>query len=127
MDINCGSFLVRHTQATIEKGKVKEEDIDRALLNILKVQFRLGLFDGDPIKRKFGILGPQDICTTEHKLLALEAARQGIVLLKNKKKFLPLNKNAVSSLAIIGPVANSKISLGGDYTGDSMCILCGLL
>ncbi|GLT46878.1 hypothetical protein SLA2020_206070 [Shorea laevis] len=117
MDINCGSFLVRHTQATIEKGKVKEEDIDRALLNILKVQLRLGLFDGDPLKRKFGTLGPQDICTTEHKLMALEAAKQGIVLLKNKKKFLPLNKNAVSSLAIIGPVANSKISLGGDYTG----------
>ncbi|KAI7980399.1 putative beta-D-xylosidase 6 [Camellia lanceoleosa] len=76
----------------------------------------LGLFDGDPIKRQFGKLGPQHVCSSEHKALALEAARQGIVLLKNEKKFLPLNKNKMSSLAVIGPMANST-QLGGGYTG----------
>jgi len=45
MDLNCGSFLVRHTKSAIEKGKVQEQDIDRALFNLFSVQFRLGIFD----------------------------------------------------------------------------------
>ncbi|XP_017969436.1 PREDICTED: probable beta-D-xylosidase 6 [Theobroma cacao] len=117
MDINCGSYLVRHTQTTIEQGKLQEMDIDRALLNLFSVQLRLGLFDGDPRKGQFGKLGQQEICTSQHKMLALEAARQGIVLLKNKKRFLPLNRNAVSSLAIIGPMANNISNMGGGYSG----------
>ncbi|GMP27555.1 hypothetical protein CsSME_00003487 [Camellia sinensis var. sinensis] len=116
VDINCGTYLLRYTQAAIKQGKVEEEDVDRALLNLFSVQIRLGLFDGDPIKRQFGKLGPQHVCSSEHKALALEAARQGIVLLKNEKKFLPLNKNKMSSLAVIGPMANST-QLGGGYTG----------
>ncbi|CAK9155654.1 unnamed protein product [Ilex paraguariensis] len=116
-DINCGTYMLRHTQSAIEQGKVQENDIDRALLNLFSVLLRLGYFDGDPAKGKFGKLGPQDVCTSEHKKLALEAARQGIVLLKNDKKFLPLNKNGVSSLAVIGPMVNDTSQLGGDYTG----------
>lgn len=109
--------MLRHTKAAIEQGKVKEEDVDKALFNLFSVQLRLGLFNGDPIKGKFGSLGPNDVCTSKHKLLALEAARQGIVLLKNDKKFLPLKKNGVSSLAIIGPMANDTSKMGGGYTG----------
>lgn len=81
------------------------------------VQLRLGLFDGNPIKGKYGNLGPHDVCTTEHKKLALDAARQGIVLLKNDNKFLPLKRSGVSSLAVIGPMANDTSKLGGGYTG----------
>ncbi|KAH9664197.1 putative beta-D-xylosidase 6 [Citrus sinensis] len=117
MDINCGTCMLRHTQSAIDKGKVQEKDIDRALLNLFSVQLRLGLFNGDPRKGKYGKLGPDDVCTSEHKKLALDAARQGIVLLKNDKKFLPLNKNAVSSLAIIGPLVNNISQMGGGYTG----------
>lgn len=127
MDINCGSYLNRHIQSAIDQGKLQEEDIDRALLNLFSVQIRLGLFDGDPIKGQFGMLGPQDVCTSKHKKLALEAARQGIVLLKNDKKFLPLNKHSVSSLAIIGPMANTT-ALGGGYSGLLIfsCPICSL-
>ncbi|KAK9284290.1 hypothetical protein L1049_023460 [Liquidambar formosana] len=117
VDINCGTYLLRHTQSAIDQGKVQEEDIDRALLNLFLVQLRLGLFDGDPAKGQFGKLGPQNVCTSGHKKLALEAAKQGIVLLKNANKFLPLNKKGVSSLAIIGPVANDSSNMGGGYTG----------
>lgn len=116
-DIDCGTYLVRNTLSTIKQGKVQEEDIDRALLNLFSVQLRLGLFDGDPIKGQFGRLGPQDVCTSEHKNLALEAARQGIVLLKNDEKFLPLKKGVDFSLAVIGPLANNASLLGGGYTG----------
>ncbi|KAK9054179.1 hypothetical protein SSX86_025257 [Deinandra increscens subsp. villosa] len=116
-DINCGTYMLRHTMSAVEKGKVEEKDIDKALLNLFTVQFRLGLFDGDPLKGKFGKLGPRDVCTSDHKNLALEAVRQGVVLLKNDNKFLPLRKNIVSSLAVIGPMANTTSDLGGGYTG----------
>ncbi|XP_021911455.1 probable beta-D-xylosidase 6 [Carica papaya] len=117
LDIDCGSFMLRNTQFAVDEGKVREEQIDRALLNLFLVQLRLGLFDGDPREGFFGNLGPQDVCTPEHRMLALEAARQGTVLLKNDNKFLPLNKNAVFSLAVIGPMANKTSDLGGGYSG----------
>ncbi|KAF7809507.1 putative beta-D-xylosidase 6 [Senna tora] len=116
VDINCGSFMLQHTQSAIEQGKVKEEELDRALVNLFTVQMRLGLFDGDPRRGQFGKLGPQDVCSPQHKALALEAARQGIVLLKNDKNFLPLNKNGVNTLAVIGPMATTS-KLGGGYSG----------
>ncbi|XP_047325301.1 probable beta-D-xylosidase 6 [Impatiens glandulifera] len=116
MDINCGTYLLRHTQSALEQGKVQEKDIDRALVNLFSVLIRLGLFDGDPKKGKFGKLGPKDVCTLKHRELALEAAKEGIVLLKNNDKFLPLAKRSISSLAIIGPLAN-QTELGGGYTG----------
>lgn len=109
--------MLRHTKDAIDKGKVEEKDLDKALLNLFTVQFRLGLFDGNPLHGKFGKLGPADVCTSDHKKLALEAVRQGVVLLKNDHKFLPLRKNGVSSLAVIGPMANATNDLGGGYTG----------
>ncbi|GAB4847180.1 Probable beta-D-xylosidase 6 [Ancistrocladus abbreviatus] len=117
MDINCGTYLLYNTESAVNQGKVQEGDIDRALLNLFNVQLRLGLFDGDPLSGKFGKFGAQDVCTKEHRRLALEAARQGIVLLKNDKKFLPLNKDDVSSLVVIGPRANNTSEIGGDYSG----------
>ncbi|KAJ6854161.1 putative beta-D-xylosidase 6 [Iris pallida] len=117
MDINCGTYLLRHTASAVKEGKVLEEDIDRALLNLFSVQLRLGLFDGPLSEQEFGHYGPGDVCTPEHRELALEAARQGIVLLKNDEGFLPLRKSKVASLAIIGPAANDTSILGGDYTG----------
>ncbi|KAK4261435.1 hypothetical protein QN277_004431 [Acacia crassicarpa] len=116
VDINCGTYMVRKTESAIKQGKVKEKDIDGALFNLFSVQLRLGLYDGDPRRGMFGNLGPLDVCTPEHKTLALEAARQGIVLLKNDKKFLPLNKNAAETLAVIGPMAFTT-KLGGLYSG----------
>ncbi|KAK3416644.1 hypothetical protein EUGRSUZ_H02409 [Eucalyptus grandis] len=117
MDINCGSFLVRNTESAVEQGKVGEEDIDRALLNLFSVQLRLGIFDGDPRKGQFGRLGPKDVCKSENRMLALEAARQGIVLLKNENKFLPFREDVVSSLAVIGPHARNISNMLGSYTG----------
>ncbi|CAN8236782.1 unnamed protein product [Cochlearia groenlandica] len=117
VDINCGTYLLRHTQSAIEQGKVSEKLVDRALLNLFAVQLRLGLFDGNPRKGPYAKLGSKDICSSNHMKLALEATRQGIVLLKNDHKLLPLNKKSVSSLAIIGPMANNISNLGGTYTG----------
>lgn len=117
-DINCGTYMLRHMKSAIDQGKVLEEDIDRALFNLFSVLLQLGLFDGNPARHQFGNLGSQNVCSSKHKTLALEAAMQGIVLLKNNQKFLPWNKNGVSSIAIIGPMANTT-NIGGDYTGFS--------
>ncbi|XP_052195966.1 probable beta-D-xylosidase 6 [Diospyros lotus] len=116
MDIECGEYTATYGLHAVEQGKLKEEHINRALFNLFSVQIRLGLFDGNPKNINHGSLGPSDVCTTEHKELALEAARQGTVLLKNDNKFLPLNRNKVPSLAIIGPMAKNY-AMGGDYTG----------
>ncbi|XP_042457099.1 probable beta-D-xylosidase 6 [Zingiber officinale] len=117
MDINCGTYLPRHTESAIRSGKAQEEDIDRALLNLFSVQLRLGIFDGKGAKKQYGHLGPDNLCTKEHRDLALEAVRQGIVLLKNAKDFLPLRKHEVNSVAIIGPGGTDTTVYGGDYTG----------
>ncbi|GAB2283015.1 Probable beta-D-xylosidase 6 [Dionaea muscipula] len=117
VDINCGTYMLHNTKRAVKHGKIKEQDIDRALQNLFNVQLRLGIFDGDPSTGKFGTLGALDVCSKEHRKLALEAARQGVVLLKNDKKLLPLNKDSVSSVAIIGPTANDTSQLGGAYSG----------
>lgn len=111
--------MLRHMMSAVRQGKVLEEDIDKALLNLFLVQLRLGIFDGGPGRNRFEDFRPSDVCSSEHRKLALEAALQGIVLLKNEQKFLPLNKHVITSLAVIGPLANST-DLGGGYTGLSI-------
>lgn len=117
MDVNCGLYLANHTKSAVEQGKVSESDIDRALYNLFSVRMRLGLFNGSPSEQSYGNLGRNDICTPEHQDLALEAARGGIVLLKNSAKLLPLSKSKTKSLAVIGPNANVAKTLLGNYAG----------
>ncbi|KAE8733271.1 putative beta-D-xylosidase 7 [Hibiscus syriacus] len=78
---------------------------------------RLGLFNGNPTKQPFGNIGSDQVCSQEHLNLALEAARNGIVLQKNNNKLLPLAKTETTSLAVIGPNANSIETLVGNYAG----------
>ncbi|PON61597.1 Glycoside hydrolase [Parasponia andersonii] len=119
MDVNCGSYLQNHTKSAIQKRKLPVSQIDRALHNLFAVRMRLGLFDGDPTKRRYGNIGPNQVCSKEHQALALEAARNGIVLLKNSAKLLPLPKSSkvAISLAVIGPNADSPKTLLGNYFG----------
>ncbi|KAG0476180.1 hypothetical protein HPP92_013021 [Vanilla planifolia] len=129
MDINCGTYLLRHTELAVKLRKVKEMEIDLALFNLYSVLLRLRFFDGDPAKQPYGELGPGDVCTKDHRELALEAARQGLVLLKNEGGFLPLIRSNVTSIALIGPAGNRTEVLGGGYSGipcDPKTLLGGL-
>lgn len=117
MDVNCGSYLQRHTKAAVEQKKLPESEIDRALHNLFSIRMRLGLFNGNPTEQPFGNIGPDQVCSQEHQILALEAAHNGIVLLKNSAKLLPLSKSNTMSLAVIGPNANSAQTLLGNYAG----------
>lgn len=117
LDLNCGSFLGQHTEAAVKGGLVKESAVDNAISNNFATLMRLGFFDGDPSKAIYGQLGPKDVCTPQHQDLARDAARQGIVLLKNSNQSLPLSPNAIKTLAVIGPNANVTKTMIGNYEG----------
>uniref|UniRef100_A0A0A9BC62 Fibronectin type III-like domain-containing protein n=1 Tax=Arundo donax TaxID=35708 RepID=A0A0A9BC62_ARUDO len=117
MDVNCGSYVQQHAASALQQGKITEQDINRALHNLFAVRMRLGLFNGNPKNNRYGNIGADQVCTQEHQNLALEAAQDGIVLLKNDAGALPLSKSKVSSLAVIGFNANNATTLLGNYFG----------
>ncbi|KAF8377229.1 hypothetical protein HHK36_030603 [Tetracentron sinense] len=117
LDLNCGTFLGQHTEAAVKGGLLNESGIDKAISNNFATLMRLSFFDGDPSKLHYGKLGPDDVCTTENQELAREAARQGIVLLKNNVGSLPLSPTTIKSLAVIGPNANVTKTMIGNYEG----------
>eukprot|EP00257_Ricinus_communis_P012509 XP_002535159.2 probable beta-D-xylosidase 7 [Ricinus communis] len=117
MDVNCGNYLKNYTKSAVEKKKVSESEIDRALHNLFSIRMRLGLFNGNPTKLPYGDISADQVCSQEHQAVALEAARDGIVLLKNSNQLLPLSKSKTTSLAIIGPNADNSTILVGNYAG----------
>nr|AMN14869.1 putative beta-Xylosidase [Nepenthes mirabilis] len=119
MDLNCGSYLKNHTKSAVQQKKLPEAEIDRALHNLFSIRMRLGLFNGNPSQFVFSSIGPSQVCSKEHQSLALEAAQNGIVLLKNDANLLPLpcRRTTPISLAVIGPNANSSQTLLGNYHG----------
>ncbi|XP_023006404.1 beta-D-xylosidase 1-like [Cucurbita maxima] len=117
LDLDCGPFLAVHTATAVGKGLLKEADLNNALANLLSVQMRLGMFDGEPTAQTYGNLGPKDVCTPAHKQLALEAARQGIVLLKNRAASLPLSPTRHRTVAVIGPNSDATVTMIGNYAG----------
>ncbi|MED6206065.1 Beta-D-xylosidase 1 [Stylosanthes scabra] len=121
LDLDCGPFLAIHTDAAIRQGLISENDLNLALANLLTVQMRLGMFDGEPSAQPYGNLGPRDVCTPAHQELALEAARQGIVLLENKGNALPLSPTRVRNVAVIGPNSDVTVTMIGNYAG----VACG--
>ncbi|XAR57021.1 Xylan 1,4-beta-xylosidase, partial [Bertholletia excelsa] len=121
LDLDCGPFLAIHTAAAVRGGRLSEADVDGALFNTLAVQMRLGMFDGEPSRQPYGNLGPRDVCTPDHQYLALEAARQGIVLLQNRGGSLPLSTSRHRTVAVIGPNSDATVTMIGNYAG----VACG--
>ena len=107
----------------IKAGKVKEATIDEKVKRILRIMFRFGFFDNEQLDSSIPYNNP------EAAKVALELAREGIVLLKNENGLLPLNPSKVKSVAVIGPNANSYISGGGSsytFPFHSVSVLDGL-
>uniref|UniRef100_A0A2P2NM37 Putative beta-D-xylosidase 5 n=1 Tax=Rhizophora mucronata TaxID=61149 RepID=A0A2P2NM37_RHIMU len=116
LNMNCGDFLGKYTENAVKLNKVEESTVDQALIYNYIVLMRLGFFDGNPKLLPFGNLGPSDVCTNEHQMYALDAAKQGIVLLKNNGA-LPLSKNSIKNLAVIGPNGNVTETMISNYAG----------
>ena len=115
LDLECGDDAYTDPlRRAYDLGMVSDADIDRAVGRILTARFRLGFFD-KPESCPFSRIPESVIGSAEHQQLALEAARQAIVLLKNEKGHLPLSRKKVRSLAVVG--INAASCEFGDYSG----------
>lgn len=127
VSISFGQGYFNEMIENVKEGKVSIETIDRSVRRVLNIKFKLGLFENpwaDSDKAK--IISHNK----EHQELALKAAREGIVLLKNKDSLLPLSKE-IKSIAVIGPNADDEKNQLGDYTSlvvlqDIVTVLNGI-
>ncbi len=113
-DICCGSDFNALLMA-VQKGLITEKDIDGALTYALTTRFRLGLFD-PAAKVPFAGITIAANDTPDHEALALQAARESVVLLKNSG-LLPLDRSRIKRIAVIGANAISVPMLLGNYNG----------
>ena len=104
----------------VEKHKLTAKAVDACVRRILRLKFRLGLFDDPYVDPE---TAPKINDCSEHRKLALKAAQQSIVLLKNDSQLLPLKQN-IQSIAVIGPSAD-EVRLGG-YSGGEIEIVTPL-
>ncbi len=113
-DLNCGGTLQHHLKEAVKQKLIKEKDISLAVTRLFTVRCLLGLFD--PTESVSYTQIPFDVIDSQpHRDVALEAARQSLVLLKNDSQFLPLDKSKLKNIALIGPMAGI-CHLGG-YSG----------
>ncbi len=101
---------------SVREGQIEMALIDRAVRRILLQKMRLGLFE-NPLVDPAGAV--KVVHNREHEDLALQAAREGIVLLKNERSLLPLRKD-LKAIAVIGPNADDPLNQLGDYVATSV-------
>ncbi|WP_138430954.1 glycoside hydrolase family 3 N-terminal domain-containing protein [Fodinibius saliphilus] len=95
----------------VDKGKISEQRLNKSVKRILRLKFELGLFEHPYPSEK----GLNDIGSDSHKNIALQAAQESMVLLKNDNNTLPLTKE-INQILVVGPSANDKSNLAGGWT-----------
>ncbi len=113
-DLNCGDTMPKHLGKAVADELVSEADISRAVTRLLTTRVLLGDFD-PPKSVPYNTIGFDVVDSPAHRKLALDAARQSIVLLKNNNNFLPLPKSDLKTVAVIGPTAGFHL---GGYSGS---------
>lgn len=111
-ELNCGLVYEDALLDAVKKGLISEDEIDTAVKRLFLVRYKLGLF-APKEEMPYSNISADVIESKEHQELALQAAREGIVLLKNDN-MLPLSKG-IKSLAVIGPNADNCVL--GSYSG----------
>lgn len=112
-DINCGVTYLYLLKA-LEQGLVTEEEITEAAVRAFTTRYLLGLFDGS----KYDDIPYEKVECEEHLEVAQQLTRESVVLLKNDG-VLPLNVSAGKTVGVIGPNADSREALVGNYHGTS--------
>ncbi len=112
-DVNCGSTYL-HVLKAYQDGLVTEEEITAAAERLFTTRFLLGLFD----ETEYDKIGYDRIECEEHLEMADRATAESVVLLKNDG-ILPLKKDQLKAIAVVGPNANSRAALIGNYHGTS--------
>lgn len=119
-DLNCGGTLQAHLKEAVDQGLIGEGEISLSVTRLFTVRCLLGLFDR-PEKVRYTRIPFEVIDCPAHRALALEGARQSLVLLKNESQFLPLDKSSLKKIALIGPMAGI-CHLGGYSGGPKVSI-----
>ena len=113
-EINCG-WVYPHLLEAVSEGNITEEEIDTAVYRAMLARMKLGMFDDDADVPYAAIPYEVNDCEKHHGL-SKQMARESLVLLKNDK-MLPLNKKRINTIAVIGPNADNKDALIGNYYG----------
>ncbi|WOH38716.1 beta-glucosidase BglX [Thalassotalea fonticola] len=110
-----GQNYFKHLEASVTENKVNIATIDKSVRRILEMKYRLGLFE-DPYRYSDLSREKKVVLSQENLLAAQDVARKSMVLLKNDKQTLPLS-HTLNSIALIGPLANSKADIIGSWAG----------
>ena len=116
-DLNCGN-LFHYLKQAVEEGLVDESRLDEALVNLFTTRMKLGVFD-EKGKNPFDKIDYTEVDTKEMQALNRKVAEKCIVLLKNKDHVLPLDKKQLKTVGVIGPNANNRRALVGNYEGTA--------
>ncbi|WP_233078983.1 beta-glucosidase BglX [Rheinheimera soli] len=108
-----GAVYSKHLPELLKAGKVSEAQIDKAVRRILEMKYKLGLFE-DPYRYSDEQRQAEQVYKAEHLAAARDGARKSFVLLKNDNKVLPLSPT--QSIALIGPLADSKADMIGSWS-----------
>ena len=111
-DVNCGCTYMNLLTA-LDEGLITKEHIRNACVHLMRTRIRLGMFDK---KTEYDDITYDIISTDEHKKISLECAEKSIVLLHNNG-ILPLDTGKYKTIAVIGPNADSRAALEGNYNG----------
>ena len=115
-DVECGyGYAYRSIPEAVRRGLISEAEVDKHVVRLLEGRFDLGEMD-DPSLVEWSKIPYSAMSTKESAKVALEMARQAIVLLQNKDNILPLKKNA-EKIAVIGPNAHNEPMMWGNYNG----------
>jgi len=114
-DLCCGGAY-RALPEAVRQGLIEEAAVDRALARLFRARFRLGMFD-PPERVPYAQIPYELNDSAPHRALALRAARESLVLLKNAGGLLPLDPARLKTVAVIGPHADNADVLLGNYFG----------
>ena len=114
-DVECGfNYAYKSIPEAVKRDLIKESEVDKHVIRLLEGRFDLGEMD-DPSLVEWSKIPSSVLESKEHLQIALDIARQSIVLLQNNNNVLPLAKN--EKVAVIGPNANDKVMMWGNYNG----------
>ena len=116
-DLNCGT-LFAYLKEAVEKGMVKEERLNEALVHLFTTRMMLGVFDQKG-ENPYDQISYEGVDSKPMQELNLKASEKCITLLKNENHMLPLDKSKIKTIGVIGPNANSRAALVGNYEGTA--------
>jgi beta-glucosidase len=116
-DLNCGNMYINLLIAHKE-GLVTEAQIDQSVVRLMTARMKLGMFDDDKDVPYASIPFELNDCD-RHREFSLELAKKSLVLLKNAHNTLPLDRERIKTIAVIGPNADSRNALTGNYFGTA--------